>query len=155
MLFILLNIMNPTRESEPSDQKEQVEAIENMNRVRQLRHLQFTPDRFFEYMVLTGIHKADLVFKQSVLETGGFTSDIFIENHNLFGMKMPHTRITTATGENRGHAMYKHWTDSVEDYALWQDFYLDSGYDFSDYYAFLRDVNYAEDPKYNQKLNAL
>ena len=70
-------------------------------------------------------------------------------------MKVPRSRPTTANGESRGHATYIHWTDSVDDYALWQDFYLDGGYDFSDYYAFLREIPYAEDPKYTDKLNNL
>ena len=155
MLFILLNIARPAHEEQKMDHTDQAKAIEHMEELRKLRRSEFTPERFRKYMELVGIYQAELVYKQAVLETGNFTSRIFKENHNLYGMKLPRSRPTLATGENRGHAMFRHWTDSVEDYALWQDYYLDGGYDFSDYYAFLRDMSYAEDPKYNQKLNAL
>jgi hypothetical protein len=36
-------------------------------------------------------------------------------------MKLARQRDTTAIGENRGHAKYKNWQDSVKDYKLWQD----------------------------------
>jgi len=45
-----------------------------------------------------------LITAQAGFETGNFTSVIFKENNNLFGMKLPKVRKTTAIGENRGHA---------------------------------------------------
>lgn len=60
-----------------------------------------------------------MIFAQAAHETGNFTSDIFKENNNLFGMKMPRVRKTTAIGENRGHAVYKSVEDSVKDYWLY------------------------------------
>jgi len=61
---------------------------------------------------------AKYVFAQAAFETGNFTSDIFKENNNLFGMKLPRVRQTLATGENRGHATFKSIADSIEDFAL-------------------------------------
>ena len=55
----------------------------------------------------------------SAFETGDFKSPVLVENNNLFGMKLPKKRPTTATGENRGHATYNSLTDSIVDFYLW------------------------------------
>jgi len=66
----------------------------------------------------------EVVLSQARLETGNFTSAIFKENHNLFGMKMAELRPTSAIGINRGHALYTNWKESVVDYALFQSFII-------------------------------
>ena len=66
----------------------------------------------------------EVALSQARLETGNFTSDIFKENHNLFGMKMAELRPTSAIGINRGHALYSNWKESVVDYALFQSFII-------------------------------
>ena len=66
----------------------------------------------------------EVALSQARLETGNFTSDIFKENHNLFGMKMAEKRPTSAIGVNRGHASYTNWKESVIDYALFQSFII-------------------------------
>ena len=43
---------------------------------------------------------------QSMIETGQWKSDIFIENHNLFGMKEAKSRITTAIGTNKNYLLW-------------------------------------------------
>ncbi len=66
----------------------------------------------------------EVALSQARLETGNFTSAIFKENHNLFGMKMAELRPTSAIGINRGHALYSNWKESVVDYALFQSFII-------------------------------
>ena len=66
----------------------------------------------------------EVALSQARLETENFTSDIFKENHNLFGMKMAEKRPTSAIGINRGHAAYSNWKESVVDYALFQSFII-------------------------------
>ncbi len=66
----------------------------------------------------------EVALSQARLETGNFTSAIFKENHNLFGMKMAEIRPTSAIGTNRGHALYTNWKQSVIDYALFQSFII-------------------------------
>ncbi len=66
----------------------------------------------------------EVALSQARLETGNFTSAIFRENHNLFGMKMAEIRPTSAIGINRGHALYTNWKQSVIDYALFQSFII-------------------------------
>ena len=62
---------------------------------------------------------AKMITAQAGFETGNFTSAIFRENNNLFGMKLPKVRKTTAIGENRGHAVYKSLDDCIKDYWLY------------------------------------
>ena len=73
----------------------------------------------------------EIVYAQARLETGDFTSNIFKENNNCFGMKLPKHRPTLAIGLNRHSAVYINWLDSVKDLRMWQDYYMDRGYDLN------------------------
>lgn len=88
-----------------------------------------TPGDFSEKALVTlmkelKIKYPEVALSQARLETGNFTSAIFKENHNLFGMKMAELRPTSAIGINRGHALYSNWKESVVDYALFQSFII-------------------------------
>jgi len=105
-----------------------------------------------EYWIDTlGIEHKEIVMQQVALETGMLTSAICQENNNLFGMKEPRVRETTALGTKRGHAFYHNYIDSIKDYKLWQD----NMYGGGDYYAFLNDVGYAEAKYYTQTLKSI
>ncbi len=92
-------------------------------------------------------------YLQARLEAGkGFNSNIARENNNIFGMKLPHVRETTATGENRGHATYKSLKDSIKDYFLRQDYFNISA-NKETYYQETVNSGYAGDPDYLDKLN--
>jgi len=54
----------------------------------------------------------------SDFETGSWTSPIFIQNRNLFGMRLP-TSNTTAIGGADGHAVFASLQDSVADLILY------------------------------------
>jgi len=56
---------------------------------------------------------------QAAHETGDFTSPIYRINNNLFGMKVPKLRETTALYEKNGHAVYSTTKESVKDYYLY------------------------------------
>jgi len=72
----------------------------------------------------------DTAMAQAILETGNFTSDIFLQNNNCFGMRHPRQRETTSNGELNHFATYDHWTNSVKDYALFIKYYMDKGKDW-------------------------
>lgn len=84
----------------------------------------FSEKALVSFMKKLKIKYPETVLAQARLETGNFTSDIFKENHNLFGMKLAETRPTSAIGVNRGHAQYRNWKDSVIDYALLQSYII-------------------------------
>lgn len=84
-----------------------------------------------------GIPHPHIVLAQARLETGNFTSRRCRVQHNLFGIK------------HRGkYASYRRWQDSVADYKK----SISRRYRGGDYYAFLRRINYASDPRYIRKL---
>lgn len=124
----------------------------------QVRYLPFSEDLLIKCLEYEGIKYQEVVLLQSRLETGFYTSDIFLNGNNLFGMKYPERRPTVATGTYREHAQYAHWSDSVIDYALWQEYYISRGYrigegEDSDFYLLvLKNIPYAEDKKYVSKL---
>lgn len=96
-----------------------------------------------------GVKHKDIAMRQVYLETGNLTSVICVENNNLFGMKLPRVRKTTATGASRGHAQYNDFVMSILDYAIWQENMYKGQ---KDYYAFLISVGYAECKTYIQRL---
>jgi len=98
-----------------------------------------------------GIDHPEIVMQQVALETGMLSSTICSENNNLFGMKEPRVRETTALGTKRGHAYYENYVDSIKDYKLWQD----NMYNGGDYYAFLNRVGYAEARHYIAALKTI
>jgi hypothetical protein len=124
----------------------------------QVRHEPFREDLLRQCLDIEKIRNPEIVLLQSRLETGFYTSDLFMNGNNLFGMKYPYQRPTVASGTYKGHAKYSHWSDSVIDYAMWQQWYISLGYrigrgDDNDLYlVFLKCIPYAEDRRYISKL---
>jgi flagellum-specific peptidoglycan hydrolase FlgJ len=84
-----------------------------------------------------GVPHADIVLAQARLETGNFTSQRCKVYHNILGIK-----------HNKKNAKYAKWQDCIADYKKC----ISSRYTGGDYYAFLKRIGYAKDPKYIQKL---
>lgn len=106
-------------------------------------------DRIFQLR----LEHPDIVMAQCILESGEFTSDIFINGNNCLGMKVPGQRPTFAVGVYRNHAKFRSWHDCIADYALWQSVY---GRGLSDdAYLALLDRIYAEDGSYAGKLKSI
>jgi flagellum-specific peptidoglycan hydrolase FlgJ len=91
-----------------------------------------------------------IVLAQAKLESNNYSSRIFMENNNLFGMKEANVRITTAEGTQYKHARYETWQESVLDYILWQNRYGSKCKTEQQYYNLLN--GYAEDTNYQAKL---
>lgn len=92
-----------------------------------------------------------VIFAQAKHETGNFTSAIYEENNNLFGMQVPSIRKNYVTGKNRGHATFKSLFDSVRDYFLrQQNFRIPSTSD-EEYMIRTNNSGYAEDMSYYNK----
>lgn len=118
-------------------------------------------DPFSEIKVRKYLHElhvkyVDVAIAQMKLESASGTSKVFKEGNNLFGMKMPSKRPTTALGVKNGHAYYSHWRMSCIDYALFQAYTMDldnisSEMDWLNYIGRV----YAEDSQYKKKLLAI
>ena len=75
----------------------------------------------YQQIVSVGIKFPDVTLAQAILESANFKSKIAVQNNNLFGMRLPKSRETTAVGQKSGYARYLSWKDSVRDFKMWQD----------------------------------
>jgi flagellum-specific peptidoglycan hydrolase FlgJ len=87
-------------------------------------------------IIKQGIKHPDIVLRQAILETGHFKSYNCTERNNIFGFR---------TSE---YLVFDSWIDCVKYYKDWQD----RKYKGGDYYQFLKDVGYASDTEYENKL---
>ena len=112
--------------------------------------LELNKENLFLVLSKTVKH-SKVVYQQVILETGHLQSKNAKTLNNLFGMKFPKKRFTTAIGQDKyGYAIYNTWEDCVIDYAYWQNFHNIT--DTEDYYNTLIKLGYAEDEKYINKL---
>ncbi|MEA2065630.1 MAG: glucosaminidase domain-containing protein [Thermotogota bacterium] len=92
---------------------------------------------------------AQIITSQAALETGNFTSTVFKENNNLFGMRYPTERPTTATGEKRGYAFYESIGDCVQDFVLYyrNNHYPELWNTIDEYCKAFKEKGYYESPE--------
>lgn len=120
----------------------------------QAEQQKFSEEKFVALLKELNVKFPHIVMAQSMVETGHWKSNIFKENHNLFGMKQARVRINTAGGTQNGHAYYDDWIESVYDYAFYQCRYLSGLKNEEEYLAYLG-RSYAEDPNYVSKIRGL
>ena len=114
----------------------------------------FEETKMKDYLLELKVKFPNVAIAQSKIETGNYESSIFKESYNLFGMKEPNVRPTTAIGTMRNHAIYKDWRSSCIDYALWQARFCSKISTEDEYIVYLGSV-YAEDRQYEIKLRRL
>lgn len=114
-------------------------------------HNKFNKTAMVQYMKQINIKFPHIVYAQAILESTDFTSNIFKENNNCFGMKVATSRQTTNQGAQYDHAVFETWKDCVIDYALYQARYLSSIKNEEQYFEYL-EQSYAEDTAYVNKL---
>ena len=103
----------------------------------------FSEEKFISELKRLNVKFPYIVMAKEIAETGHYKSQVFKENHNLFGMKQATVRINTAKGTQNGHAYYDNWYQSVYDYAFYQCRYLGQINTENDYYLYLSST-YAE-----------
>lgn len=116
---------------------------------------EFSEEEFIMMVKGLNLLHPEVVIAQSIVETGNYSSDIFLTAGNLFGMKTARVRPYTHYGEYKGHADYLgNWRLSVIDYALWQarEVSKSNVKSTEDYLTLLKLKGYAEDEQYIQKL---
>lgn len=109
--------------------------------------------RFKDFLLKAEINYPEIVYAQAMLESN-LTSKLAKEQNNLFGMKFPRQRPTTAIKNERGFAKYLTWEDAVLDYRIYQKLYLPADSP-AEYYQALINAGYARDPDYISKLKAV
>ena len=94
---------------------------------------------------------AKYVISQAAHETGNFTSALYKNNKNIFGMKEPAVRPSVSIGEQNGYADYRDIEDSITDFRLYYKYvHLPERFkSISEYVQALKEKNYFEDSQEN------
>ena len=114
----------------------------------------FSQEALVKYVYSLNVRFPHIVLAQAHLESGKFTSGIFVNNNNLFGMRQARLRPTTNKGSRNGFAKYDHWRDSVMDYILYYAVYMHKFKTEEAYYAYL-DRSYANNPHYSKLIRKI
>lgn len=96
---------------------------------------ELTIPNLYQEIIRNGIQHPRIVLAQAILETGWFRSPLCRNRHNLFGLTNP------KTGK---YYEFNHWTESVRAYYTKVQYKYKGG----NYLLWLRDIGYAEDPRY-------
>lgn len=96
---------------------------------------ELTIPNLYQEIVNNGIRHPKIVLAQAILETGWFRSKACRNRNNLFGLTNP------STGK---YYEFNHWTESVRAYYTKVQYRYKGG----NYLVWLRDIGYAEDPRY-------
>ena len=89
-----------------------------------------------------GIKYPKIVTAQAILESGNFKSRVFQKYNNPFGLY---------NSCKKDYYKFNHWTDAILAYQTMIEYKYKEG----DYYKFLEDIGYAEDPNYIRKVKAI
>ncbi len=146
--FLVLGTVLFTDKTEYT-RKEVIETITPEERliVINQNEFAFSEDTLVYLLTELNVKFPHIVLAQSIIETGHWSSRIFKENNNLFGMKEAYVRVHTAKGTQHNHAYYENWRESVYDYAFYQCRYLGGIKTEQEYLQYLS-RSYAEAPNY-------
>ena len=131
----------------------EVEDYERILEINISGEREFSEEKLIRKLKELNIRYPHIVLAQAKLESNNYSSRIFIDSHNLFGMKEARTRINLAKGTQYNHAYYGTWQESVLDYAFWMATYGSKCKTEQQYYNLLN--GYAEDANYQAKLKGI
>jgi flagellum-specific peptidoglycan hydrolase FlgJ len=109
----------------------------------------------YKQIKTSGIKYSDIVYAQAILESGNLKSNLVKRNNNIFGMRKPLYRETTAYAKVRGYAAYSHWTCSITDYKLYQDYVFKHRILNRSEYKLMLQRTYSTTPDYIARINKI
>ena len=107
------------------------------------KNLEINDTNLLNICKLHGIIEPEIVIAQAKLETGNYSSDVFYENNNLFGLY---------DSNKKEYYKFNSWQESVLAY---KDLIQSKLNDGEDYYAFLKRIGYAKDKNYIKKVKRI
>lgn len=94
----------------------------------------------------------EILLKQAKIESGNYTSNVYMNTNNLYGMKKVGKRQTTQLNNTyNGYGCYTNWCESVLDRMLWDIFYFKNEKPTKEEYLNAMSI-YAEDTCYLSKI---
>ena len=107
------------------------------------KNLEINDTNLLNICKLHGIIEPEIVIAQAKLETGNYSSDVFYENNNLFGLY---------DSNKKEYYKFNSWQESVLAYKDLIQSKLNGG---EDYYVFLKRIGYAKDKNYIKKVKRI
>ena len=104
-------------------------------------------DVLYNFLIENGAWYPEILLKQAKLESGNYTSDVYKNSCNLYGMKKVGKRQTTQRGTYNGYGVYDNWCLSVLDRMLWDIFRFNNTKPTEEEYLKALE-QYAETPDY-------
>ena len=106
----------------------------------------------YQFLVDNGAWYPDILLKQAKIESGNYTSDVFKNSCNLYGMKKVGKRQTTQLKSTyKGYGCYTNWCESVLDRMLWDIFMFGNNKPTKEEYLSAMNI-YSEDMNYESKI---
>lgn len=136
--FLVGKLNNSTKEVPV----ETVETEAAPNIIWRHSHFILNEENVYNELMAQKVDFPEIVLAQAVLETGNFKSYNCRTRNNLFGLRK-------LNGE---YMTFDHWTHSVAAYKKYIQKYNQLP---KDYYQYLKDLGYAEDPEYTIKLKQI
>lgn len=105
----------------------------------------------YNYLIDNNVKQPEIVLTQAKLESANYSSKLYRNKNNLFGMKVAKSRTTTGIGKH-GYQKYECWKDSVRDYIIFQKKlkYLNK-----EQYLLYLSRHYSKDANYKYKIKSL
>lgn len=108
--------------------------------------LELNKDNFFRVCAYYNIQFDSIVYRQAVLESGNFSSQLCRTHNNFLGLY---------DSRNRDYYKFDHWSTCIKAYRDFVQYKYNKEKYGCDYYNFLKKLPYAEDSLYIQKLKGL
>jgi hypothetical protein len=112
--------------------------------------IKLTDSIVYDYMLKLNIEHPKVVLAQAKIESASYTSNVYNNTCNLFGMGLARSRASLAIGSYKGYSVFESWELCVVDYALFQSRFL-HGLSEEEYLNKLQKT-YAENPNYRKTL---
>lgn len=112
----------------------------------ELSELELTKDNFFLVCSELEIKFPEVVYAQSRLESGNFTSQNHRNRNNFLGLY---------NSKRKQYMSFDHWTGCLEAYRDKVQYRYTRDLDLEDYLSWLVEIGYAEDPEYISKVRGI
>lgn len=123
-----------------------VPIVQHYGNVVSIDKLSLNKDNFFLVCDIYDIQFPEVVYAQARLESGNFKSKLYQTKNNFLGLY---------NSRKKDFYEFEHWTDCLKGYKELLQFKYKGDDDIQNYYKFLKELPYAEDPNYISKVKRI
>ncbi len=138
ILFILLSLFTFSFTTKSSYKNTNIERVDTTFLTRELND-----SVLYLALLHYEVKEPKIVLAQAKLESGNFTSNLFINKNNFLGLY---------NSRKKEFFEFNHWSDCIKGYKNMIEYKLKDG---ENYYDFLKRIGYAEDPDYIAKVKRI